>query len=519
MQRESGKPGNLFGKGPENYVSVLCRLFPICLLVISGCQREQTISTDKSQAKPFQGLTLKVVCPNPASELVFARYAPLWEQKSGAHVAHILYDSNLPPEKVPTADLWVIDSATLPSLFVNERLTPLPATLTEAENPYAWNELLPLYRMKLLRWNGIPIGLPLLDEPWLCYFRTDLLADPTHQAAFKKRFGRELAAPGTWEEFCAIAEYFDKQTRPGISQPCSSLPPLPSNLDGLDHEFYLVAAPFARRGSHEDDAAPAPDSEVYSFHYDLESMHPRIDSPGFRHALALLKQMQTYRPAQPVAEPPLSFERGEAVLCLAGPEWSARFQKNPRLKGKFGVRRAPGSEKSFAYQSGLPAAVPGQNFIPYQGAAATVMAVPREGAYAEAAFDLAAFLSDSKHSRDLVIDPSFGGGVFRDEHLREKAGWQSFGLNEAWTGSLIQSIRDTVAYPQIKNPLLRLRIPGEFDHRHALDNEIRGCLFEGKDPQRALTDAAAHWRQLDASKDVSARRRDYRQSAGLSPGD
>ncbi len=39
-------------------------------------------------------------------------------------------------------------------------------------------------------------------------YRKDWFEDPTEQAAFKAKYKRDLAVPGTWEEFKDIAEYF-----------------------------------------------------------------------------------------------------------------------------------------------------------------------------------------------------------------------------------------------------------------------------------------------------------------------
>ncbi len=44
------------------------------------------------------------------------------------------------------------------------------------------------------------------------YNRKDWFENPSEQAAFKKKYGRELAPPDTWDEFKDVAEFF---TRPG----------------------------------------------------------------------------------------------------------------------------------------------------------------------------------------------------------------------------------------------------------------------------------------------------------------
>ena len=95
----------------------------------------------------------------------------------------------------------------------------------------------------------------LLGDTPLCFYRRDLFLDAAQQAGYRRYRQahhlppRELAAPHTWEDFADLAAYFHNQPRPGIDHPCAALPPLPEDDDGVDREFYAVAAPFARRAS------------------------------------------------------------------------------------------------------------------------------------------------------------------------------------------------------------------------------------------------------------------------------
>src|SRR5207237_1263031 len=87
------------------------------------------------------------------------------------------------------------------------------------------------------------------------------------------------------------------------------------------------------RAVREDDPRPPADDEVFSFHYDLGTGHARIASPAFRHGLKLLQRLQGCRPEKEAADPPASFLKGEAVLCLANPSWIGRFQSQAGWQG------------------------------------------------------------------------------------------------------------------------------------------------------------------------------------------
>jgi multiple sugar transport system substrate-binding protein len=519
MQPESKRLRNVFGKGGlqrGHHVRLACRLGILLILgMVTGCASRPAETTQ--QARRNEGLEFEVACPDDRTAAILDRFANSWGSRSGAKVKQIRYDPTDASDRLPPAELCVIPAATMPSWAVQGKLEPVPAALTESS--YAWRDLLSLYRSKLLVWDSTPYALPLLDQPWLCFYRTDLLNDPELRAAFPAETGRQLSPPETWEDYAAIAAYFNQKARPGVPGRFPSLPPLPAADEMLDHEFYLFAVAYARKASREDDRARASDVEVFSFHYDLESMMPRIQTAGFQHALDVLKNLQKFRPPGTSPEPATSFERGEAVFCLAGPAWISRFEKSQAVRGKFGFCTPPGAEEVFDYRSANVVRVPGGNTVPYQGAETFVLVVPRGSPHADAAFDFAAFLSDPRNSRDLVIEPSWGGGPFREQHLAPGAGWQSFELSAEWTATLEMVLRSQLADPRVRNPLLRLRVPDERRHRQALDEELRHALFDGKSSAAALEAAASRWRSLDEGKDKKALLRDYRLSMGLSRGE
>jgi hypothetical protein len=80
-------------------------------------------------------------------------------------------------------------------------------------------------------------------------------------------------------------------------------------------------------------------------------------------------------------------------------------------------------------------------------------------------------------------------------------------------------LRETVAQPQLKNPVVRLRIPDEREHQQVLASQIRAALLNGKDAGQALTDAAERWRQIDQGKDPKTRLAEYRLSLSLDRND
>ncbi len=501
MQRKSGRAGILF--------SGIVLAAAAFLVVAVGCSSKPTPSSPGA-LKPA-GSVLKVACPGDPPAAVVERYGARWASQQGVRIEVVRYDPAQGPQSAGGADIWVLPTAQMPRWAARGELHAVPETYTARSGQFAWENMLPNYREKLLVWDDKVYALPLLGEEWVCFYRADLLAEAAHQQAFQAKYGRPLAPPTTWEDFADVAEYFHQQ------KGSASLPPPPESDEDLDRLFYAVAVPFVHRAVRDGDPKRPPDVEIFSCHYDCETGAIRIATPGFVHALQLLQRLQRYGPAGPVREPPRSFQDGQAVLCLASPAWIARFQSSPAVEGKFGLCRVPGSARVFDYETGAAQDVPGGNHVPYLGAAGWLAVVPRSAAHAEMAFALLADLSSPKTSRDIVIEPSWGGGVFRQEHFQYRGGWQAFGLNPGLTETLVETLRQTVATAHIINPVLRLRIPDEHSHQQALVAEVRAALSGAKEPRAALAAAAERWNQLAQRKDLKLRLTEYRLSIGLRP--
>src|SRR5439155_4765396 len=114
------------------------------------------------------------------------------------------------------------------------------------------------------------------------------------------------------------------------------------------------------------------------------------------------------------------------------------------------------------------------NRVPYLGAGARVLAVPRSAGRAEAAFALAGELGGRSVGQQVVLEPRWGGGAVRQVHL-DKEQWDAFGLEPGQARELRASLRETLQ-PNIRNPPLCLRVPDERAFVAALGWELRKAL-------------------------------------------
>ena len=463
----------------------------------------------------FEGQVVRVVSPDDSVTALLKRYAPAWERKVGTRVDVVANVTGSDLTTYPDASAWVVRPAELPRWAAAEKLAPVPIEYKAQSGAYSWQGLLPLYREKLLRWAGETYALPILGDAPACFYRADLLADARHRQTFLEKLGRELRPPRTWDELADIAEYFYEHREPGKTVP--SHPPLPVRTEDLDYLFYVVAAPYTRQVMYQGQRAPVSDQELFSFHYDLKTGEPRIGGPGFVYALRLLQRMQRCRPAEASPTPAQAFADGQAVVCVAEASEIARFRKKLPASS-IGVCEVPGSSRWFGFRDGKEEAVlEGGNNVPYQGAHGWFAVVPRSAPHNEAAFALFAELSDRSAGTQVVFDPQWGGGAYREDHLKPSQNWLSFDLGDESTGKLREAIQQTVARPGLMNSAVRLRIPDQELYQRALVAEVQQALTANMEAQKALQKVVESWMKLDARKDRKQRTNEYLLSLGLSP--
>jgi multiple sugar transport system substrate-binding protein len=492
MQRKSPRARTLFflslpGLGATAF-------FFLTLLGLGGC----TGTSQPTVPAPPKFGRVRVACPPELGQNVVKTYGRHWEARTEGTIdlVPVAADQADPPE----ADVWLVPSETLPRWAAAGQLRPLPETLV-SQDDYQWKSLLSLYGEKLVVWDRKRYAVPILGQSFLCCYRGDWLGNPREQAAFEKQYKRKLGPPATWDEFTDIAEHFFHSRK----EP--SLPPLPADGEALERIFYTIAANYASRVipvdvKFDDDRA------LFSFQYDIESGEPRIQSGGFLHALRLLKRLQPCRAAEATDKP--------AVFYLLQTRELAALQEKAKGKASFVVCPMPGADGYYDFADPTKFVDRPGNRIPYLGGGDWLGVVPQSAKAEDAAFSLLTFLSSPPVSKQIVIDPQFGGGPTRQDHITDATRWESFGLGSEQT-TVKTVLKEMLEHPGLKNPAGQLRTPDEAAHRLALQEELRAALQGTKTPEQALQDAAARWSKIDQQKGIEAHLKEYRISLGLLP--
>ena len=289
---------------------------------------------------------------------------------------------------------------------------------------------------------------------------------------------------------------------------------MPTSDELLDFEFESIAAPIARRAAREDQVPPPNENDLFSFLFDVRSLEPRVATPGFVEALALLERLQAYRALGAAAEPATAFASGQAALCLAGTEWIAKLQdENSPVRGRFGVARLPGSRRVYDDRAGKVQTTSELNLVPYLGSSGWLAVVPRSAASPEAALGLLAEISGPRMSGEILFDPAWPGGVYRRDHFHLLEAGDPFGLGPARERAWVEALRETLTSRTV-NPVIALRTPDHREYIHVLAEEVRRTCLEQRDPKQALEAVAQRWREI-ASKTPENTRAAYLNSLNL----
>jgi multiple sugar transport system substrate-binding protein len=268
----------------------------------------------------------------------------------------------------------------------------------------------------------------------------------------------------------------------------------------LGNQFIKRAAPYAKHPSVKG-----------GFYFDLQTMEPLINTPGFVEALKdFVAAQDLYPPGGRSFSFPLviqSFGSGDAVFSDSwdDPFIQAMEPGNP-LRNKVAAALSPGSRKVWNRRSGKWDTFPAVNYAPYYVYGWT-SAVPRSTPHKEAAFDFLGFYANRENHRSDLLVGRFGMNPFRISDLDvdfwvERAGW-NLAVARSYIGTLDRM-------NEIRNGVLDLRIHRGQDYIYILSVGVYRALTGRESPQAALDTVAERWRQLTRRIGVDEQRQAYR---------
>ena len=368
------------------------------------------------------------------------------------------------------SSLWIADTY--------EFLEPVPERLLQSK---AFRDIVPHYQ-SMAKWGDITYQVTIDGDRHYLQYRKDLFEDPRYQERYKTIFGLELNPPKTWEELTRIARFFNLQILDdgkfiyGITE-------ITDKDDLLFSQFIKRAAPYAKHPDIDD-----------GFYFDLETMKPLINTPGFVAALTLFCESQSLYPPGgkkfSLTDVTKSFGRGEAVFSDS---WDDSFIKamepTSPIADKVATIITPGSKKVWNRKTGVWDNFEEINYAPYIAWGWT-SGVSRNSRNKEAAFNFLGFFTNNKnHYSDLLVG-RFGLNPYRVSDYNtsfwtERAGWKKDAAE-----SYVMTLRQMAASD---NWVMDLRIHQGRQYMEALSTGVFRALTGRETPQKALDEVARRW--------------------------
>ncbi len=240
------------------------------------------------------------------------------------------------------------------------------------------------------------VAIPADGDITVLYLRRDLMDDPVHKEAFKKKYNRVLTVPETWDEYQQLVEFFHNY-RDGFYGSCEQRDPLTGWM------FWM----------------PRYTCQAYPNQYLFdENMHPLIDSS------AGVTATESYLATIPFSPPDVLekgndysytmpfFKRGDGFSCLITLAAAKIFNlKLSEIKDKFMCVPVPGAKVGDRIVK-RPSFIYGNNLV-----------IANASRHKELAFLFAMWLSDPDISCRSILVTNGISDPYRMNHLTNELLW------------------------------------------------------------------------------------------------
>ncbi|MBT8428926.1 MAG: extracellular solute-binding protein, partial [Gammaproteobacteria bacterium] len=435
-------------------------------------------------------------------------HAKTWEQNTGGKAEVLQSDfSQLFVDYMAslTASEPVYDVLLFPSAWAADFYPYLMEMPNELRDSEAFDDIHPIYRERLMTWDGKWIAATVDGDLFSGYYRKDLFEDPRNQADFRARYGYELFPPDTWQQYRDIAEFFNGR-RLG---------------DGT--KVYGTAEAFARNGqqfwtlfSRAAAYTNHPDHPGAQF-FDPDTMRAQVNNPGWLRAVDEYREILAFSPPNArdfgIVEARNAFVGGQTAMAL---DWgdTAQLSANPdhsKVAGKVGYFVLPGTQSVWngrLWQWDEGESVHKAPFLAFGG---WIAGVPKNSRHPEAAWDYISWFSNPENSLHDVVTSGTGINPYRFTHFTSIDAWTE-ALSTTAASEYLDMVRTSIDSP---HAALDLRIPGFYRYTEALEKELSGVLQGDGSTREAMDRVARAWErttdELGREKQLAA----YRNSMGL----
>jgi multiple sugar transport system substrate-binding protein len=355
-------------KGRGMRTSYRWLIAPVAALALSGTATAQDFWTDA--AKPYEGVTIRGVSEStPPSAYVQDVLAKEFEGQTGIKVEFEItawdqmYDKAIKDMEANTGiyDFVYIEQDIIYSYLARDFLVDLTQTLKDnpelAAPDFSFDDFTSFIDYFKDPETGDVYGVPMEAFVKVYLYRKDLFEDPDIQAAFKEKYGYDLAPATTFDQYRDIAEFFTNYGKENDQELWGTTVQATSGHPASFYEFFETIAP---------------SFGVYNWGINLETGGASVEnggtmnSPEAKQALAFWLDLLQYAPPEATSstwdEVAASFAAGRAAQGWVYGEnaaWIATDPDRSAVVGKVGVALPPTAEGVMA------AAEAGEGYIGY----------------------------------------------------------------------------------------------------------------------------------------------------------
>jgi multiple sugar transport system substrate-binding protein len=377
--------------------------------------------------------------------------------------------------------------------------------------PWSIDDVLPGPR-SLLSYAGKKYMVANDHDGQIMYYRRDLLEDPQHREAFRKKYGYALDVPKTWAQFRDVAEYFDGRDLNGDGVPDHGLSMhLKVGAQGMFH-FMSFSAPFVI----------GPDNpKMYWF--DPRDMKPLIASPGHVRALEALVDLVRFGPPDmrnwDLGQSWDYFLQGRAALTFTWGDLGALAQqKGSKVTGKIGSAPVPGTNEYYSIAHHRWVSTPAPNVVGNTTGGSWAGVISKYSKAPEATYYLLALMATKEKSKVYAVRGWDGIDPGRTFHFLppDGTGQVETYLDAGWNEVDVRGYLHAY-YENFSNKLQipYLRIPGAYSYWQALDVHLGEAVAGQLSAEAALRAATVDFEEITLHLGRERQRTVYRQSLGL----
>ena len=430
-------------------------------------------------AQQFAGSTITVSAEAGLHALLGIKVAgPEWEKLTGIKVNTVempfeeLYPKTMLEHQAGTGafDVVLISPPWLPDMVLQGAVVPLDAWVQKYGAAEEMDDINPAFR-DWQTYDGKTYGLVQDGDVLVTYYRKDLFEDPENQAAFKAKYGYDLAPPADYDKFGDIACFFTEKYQPDLYG---------AGVINTGYMFFFFSERFRNNGGRFFDpetmkATVNSEAGVKALTQMVEQnkcMSPGIETWGFIENFSALSAGQI---AMTISWPPV----GRWVQGVNVDDEALAWVPPTQVAGKIGYAINPGGHPELA--SGF------------------VYGVSSNSKNQEAAYLFAQWMWSKKQSLVNVMTPVGLRDPFRMSH------YASPEYQNLWPSApeYLKVLQDGAAAGYADFSLI-----DTFKYQDAMSRAAIAAIG-GTDPKEALDQLAAEWDALTEQIGVDKQRAVY----------